>query len=393
MPKKFILLAVLLCLVGMTFSIAIFQRSTSKQEELRLQETNSAKADSVPQLPSNQRVGELSSTPEKATSSSARIVNQWLTAEGKTVVVEKEGRRWTNLIPDTMLSLTDEQILELVNVLDAPPPPRSSPAPDTLNKRLLFYGLTLDDQTNLLPGVTVTGLVTVAQYGGEPRHLPVAALSDAGGRFEFDIADGQALMLAASKGPDYIPPPWQWFQYSPMGGNRPLHQPSPIEPVPFVLTRKLKVEPLFEVDRGWAAPNTGEPVRIDLTTGKTVATGGDLIVSIHCPEPYKAGDKIPWKLVLSATGGGLVPAQAERLDYMLQAPAGGYQEFVIEYAKDADDWVSQFDGVFYLKARDSGLYAKLRFDMHTQWDERGVLFGVRALVNTNASRNLQMPPK
>lgn len=262
-----------------------------------------------------------------------------------------------------------------------------------MNKRLLFYGLTLDDQGNILSGVMVTGLVTVAQYGGELQHLPVTTSSDVDGRFEFDIADGQVLMVAANKGPDYIPPPWQWFQYSPMENNRPIHQPSISEPVPFVLTKRQKEEPLFEVDRGWAARNTGEPVRIDLTTGKVVPTGGDIVVSIYCPEPYKAGDKIPWRLVLSATGGGLVPVQAERLDYMLQAPAAGYQEFVVEHAKDAPDWVSQFEGKFYLKARNGGLYAKLRFGMHTRWDERGVLFGIRALVNTNGSRNLQMPPK
>lgn len=323
----------------------------------------------------------------------ARIVSQTLTETGKVVVVETGGRLWTNLFPDTMLSLTDEQLLELAEAVAEPPPPRSTPAADTLNKRLLFYGVTLDDQTNLLPGVTITGLVTVARYGGELRHLPVATESGPDGRFEFDIADGQVLMVAADKGPDYIPPPWQWFQYSPMGNNQPLHRPASPMPMPFVLTKRQKEEPLFEVDRGWAAQNTGEPVRIDLTTGKVVPTGGDIVVSIFCPEPYKAGEKIPWRLVLSATGGGLVPAQAERLDYMLQAPAGGYQEFVVEHAKDAPDWNSQFNGKFYLKAREGRLYAKLRFDMHTRWDERGVPFGFHALVNTNGSRNLQMPPK
>ncbi|MFN0066826.1 MAG: hypothetical protein ACKVYV_04230 [Limisphaerales bacterium] len=238
-----------------------------------------------------------------STDAPARIASQTLTETGKVVVVEIGGRLWTNLIPDTMLSLTDEQLLELAEALAEPPPPRSTPAADTLNKRLLFYGVTLDDQTNLLPSVTITGLVTVARYGGELRHLPVATESGPDGRFEFDIADGQVLMVAADKGPDYIPPPWQWFQYSPMGNNRPIHQPSIAEPVPFVLTKKEEPEPLLELRRGWTARNTGEPVRIDLLTGQVVPTGGDIVVSIFCPEPYKAGDKIPWRLVLEATGG------------------------------------------------------------------------------------------
>lgn len=88
-----------------------------------------------------------------------------------------------------------------------------------------------------------------------------------------------------------------------------------------------------------------------------------------------------------------MPALAGRLDYILQAPAAGYQEFMVEHAKDAPDWVSQFEGRFYLKARNDGLYAKPRFWMHTHWDERGVPFSFHALVNTNGSRNLQMPPR
>jgi hypothetical protein len=138
MSKKAIIFAALLCLACITLSVSVFQHSKSKSQQQLLSSEGSVTVKGDQAVAGGVGDAQQSLAQRGSASSDARIVNQWLTAEGKTVVVEKEGRLWTNLIPDTMLSLTDEQILELVDVLDAPPPPRSSPAPDTLNKRLLF---------------------------------------------------------------------------------------------------------------------------------------------------------------------------------------------------------------------------------------------------------------
>ena len=107
------------------------------------------------------------------------------------------------------------------------------------------------------------------------------------------------------------------------------------------------------------ASNTGEPVRIDLTTGQVVPEGGDLIVSITCLEPYKAGVHIPWKLTLQTAGGGFVVAGARRLEYLLEAPEAGYDEIVVEHPTDDPSWDPQYDATLYMKSRGGQIYGKL----------------------------------
>jgi hypothetical protein len=164
-------------------------------------------------------------------------------------------------------------------------------------------------------------------------------------------------------------------------------------PIVFFLTKKQEPEQLIEIRKGMTAPNTGEPVRIDLTTGEIVPTGGDLIVSITCPEPFKAGVHIPWKLVLQATDGGLVTISDGQLDhtlkYQLEAPESGYGDIVIDHPSNDSNWDTQYDSILYLKSCNGQIYGKLSFDMNILWDKRGVPFGFHSFVNTNSSRNLQ----
>ncbi len=331
---------------------------------------------------SNLTTNQISKQPQ-AQISPGKIISDMTTSSNRTVVAEKDGVRKTAHIPLTLANaLTDDQILYSMFYTNPPPKPSNR----KLNEHLTFYGLTLDDQTNILAGATIAGNVMVWDEQNPSRQVPVETTSDGDGRFQFDMDNGQLIMISVSKGTNYISPPPQWFQYGPVG-DRPIYHPDLNNPAVFVLTKK-QLEPLIETDRGFTAPNTGEPVRIDLTTGQIVPTGGDLIVSITCPEPYKAGVHIPWKLVLQAMGGGFIPSDA-RLEYMLEAPETGYDEIVVDHPKDDPNWDSQYDGILYMKSRNGQIYGKLIFDMHTQWDERGVPFRFHSFVNPNGSRNLQ----
>ena len=329
-------------------------------------------------------------SPKQIPDLSIHIVSDQMTSTGRVVAVEQSGERRYLVLPKTR-EFSDDMIRQMAEaILQKPEAPTTQP-PGRLNDRLLFYGQVVDDETNGVPGAEIKGTALVMNGGRSGGDTPVSTLAGAEGRFSFDIPNGQSLMLRASKEPDYIPSEFQSFQYG-TRGQAPIHQPDSTRPVPFMVTKKQKREPLLEINRWWGAPNTGEPVRIDLSTGNKVPAGGDIVVSIECPEPFKAGNKIPWKLVIDAPGGGLLAVSTERLEYMLSAPVGGYGPIVVEHAKDADDWSPQFDGYLYLKARNGGIYAKLLFHMHTHWDERGVPFGFKAFVNTNGSRNLQGLP-
>ena len=330
-----------------------------------------------------------------------KIISDNTTSSNRIVVAEKDGVRKTAHIPQTLAgALTDEQILQSLfsSQTNAPAPKKKG---RFLNKHLVFYGLTMDDKTNIVAGAKVTGSVMVWDNQSASRQVPVETISGSDGRFQFDMDDGQWIGINASKGTNYISPPSQSFRYG-AGSYGPtdsllISNPSINEPVIFVLTKKKQPEPLIETRTGMAAPNTGEPIRIDLITGRTVPTGGDLIVSITCPEPFKAGVHIPWKLVLQATDGGLITIREGQFGYLLnnilEAPASGYGEIVIEHPNDDPNWDSQYDSILYLKSRNGQIYGKLSFGMHVGWDERGVPFGFHSFVNTNASRNLQGIPK
>jgi hypothetical protein len=125
-----------------------------------------------------------------------------------------------------------------------------------------------------------------------------------------------------------------------------------------------------------------------------VPQGGDLVVSIWCPEPYTNLRQFPWRLTVEAVDGGLVEVEGAelRMEHLHKAPVAGYQSgFQVEYGPNSAEYRRQHDGWYFVRSRSGQVHAKLRFEMRTFWDERGVPFGIRAVVNTNGSRNLQTP--
>ena len=149
------------------------------------------------------------------------------------------------------------------------------------------------------------------------------------------------VMVSVSKEPGYISPPVQIFQYGPVG-NLLLHRPTVVDPIVFTLHRKKSEEPLFVFSNGFLAPNTGQSVKVDFTTGKPVRDGGDIIVSIYCPEPYTNLKRFPWKLSVQVVGGGLIQADARRLSEMHEAPLGAYvSDLLVDHTSIIGDWDSQ----------------------------------------------------
>ena len=158
-----------------------------------------------------------------------------------------------------------------------------------------------------------------------------------------------------------------------------------------VHTIGARPDSIVEVSHWFYAANSGDPVHLDLSTGQIVKSGGDLIVSIYCPQPYTEIKRFPWKLTIEVVAGGLIQVGEEQsLQYMLEAPADGYQAGVVaEYGPSIEPWQVQYTGTYYLTSRNGRFFGKLALRMNTRWDERGVPFNIHSLVNTNASRNLQ----
>jgi|GEM_PF-3319908 len=255
---------------------------------------------------------------------------------------------------------------------------------------ILFYGRVVDEKTNAVGGATVHANVAMRTLNssGEKKFT---VTSGENGYFTISGVSGENLAVGVTKEPDYYFAPVQLFRYSQFYGAT-RHQPDPNSPVVFVLHKIKGPESLLYWDRAFGAPNTGEPVRIDFTTGEKVISGGDLVVSIMHPEPYSNLKQPAWSMKIAAMNGGFIHTDQIRLEFMHEAPESGYQP-VIEVVMESDDpnYRRQFEGCYYVKSRNGQHYAKVRFRMNTYWDERGVPFGIQCFVNTNASRNLEVP--
>lgn len=264
-----------------------------------------------------------------------------------------------------------------------------------LNQHLTFYGVTVDDQTNIVAGATINGSILVVDGQNSPHQVPVETISGSDGRFQFDMDYGQLISLTVSKGTNYISPPPRWFRcgsgyYGPQESEL-ISNPNINDPVVFVLTKKTP-QKLVEFRKNFAAPNNGDPVRVDLTIGQIVSEGGDLIISIICPEPYSETTRSPWSLSVRVVDGGIfqVADQNTRMEYLLQAPAGGYTDGIdVNYDQNSVPYSRQYEGWFYVKSRNGAVYAKMYFDMNTRWNNHGVPFEIWAVVNPNASPILQ----
>ncbi len=378
--SKILLLVLLLVLFPFVFRVV---DSIRKEGQIPIVSGNNNR----PAIASNSLLAQS----EAAASNRFEILSDQLTATGRIVRVMKNGVEKSAFIPPTM-QISAEQLE--ATLFAEPKVPKPVKPTDVLESHLSFYGRVLDNMSNGIAGASVETMTLVMVPGKNAEQKKNHLLSASDGSFSVEEDWGQQLTIKVKKN-GYIDAPFQVFHYGNNDTSSPKHIPNPADPVTFILHEKKTSESLFSFSMGQGLPHEGTPVRFDLTTGTIVATGGDLIVSINCPERYDNSKKTPWSLSVRVENGGLIQAHPvdQRIENMLEAPATAYENgFQVEYGPDTPEYKRQHDGLYYLTSRNGQIYAKLRITMNTYWDERGVPFGIRAVVNTNASRYLHLEP-
>ena len=321
------------------------------------------------------------------------IISTEMTPTGQIVYATKSGIEKRAFIPRGMS--VPENVLE-ATLFGQPTIPNQPHRPsDVLNSNLVFYGLVVDENSNIVTGAKIDTSVLVMAPGKDAHPLISSLASGANGRFSIEIPWGQQIMVKVTK-TNYVGTPWQTFRYGNIGGLEPKYYPDENNPTIFALHTKPNSEtntaPLFSFNNVFGLPHDGSPVRIDLTKGQIVKDGGDLIVSITCQEPYTNLKQFPWEISVSVVGGGLIEEHPidGQIGNMQEAPSNGYSEgFDLKYDANSLDYHRQLDGLYYIASRNGQIYAKVRINMTTHWDDRGVPFGIEAYVNTSGSRNLQ----
>ena len=161
--------------------------------------------------------------------------------------------------------------------------------------------------------------------------------------------------------------------------------PTKDNPAVFVLQKKGLAEPLIRAGGGQIdIPRTGEPLSIDLATGKPGR--GDLQIEAWIGDSSQP--RFDWRYRLTIPGGGLLERK-EQFDF--EAPSDGYESFVeINMSANAERWSSDVPKQYFAKLP-NGTYA--RFSTEFYAGDRNFIVFESYLNPRPGSRNLEFDPQ
>jgi hypothetical protein len=259
------------------------------------------------------------------------------------------------------------------------------------HKAIEFYGKVVDQQGAPLPDVDVYASV-IYNSGLSAGMDKKQTKTDAAGLFSISGMKGRTLGIGLDKdgyeyGGDQGP-----FQFTEMVAEAERYHPDKRNPIVFRMWKLQGAEPLIYFERrAFKLPSDGTPVRIDLATGKKVASGGDLIVTLQQPmaQPGQWLHHYAWNAELKA--GGLMES-TDALMYL--APEDGYRASLV-YGEKGDERLQNFtiNKRFYLKTAD-GRYARVKMDLTSQTnpDHPSTIGLIWWLNPTPGHRNLEFDP-
>lgn len=257
----------------------------------------------------------------------------------------------------------------------------------SLNMPIEFYGVVIDQNNNPVPEAEV-------HYSALDKFdAPGSAYqgrSDASGVFSIKGVRGAVLNVGVRK-KGYYPigeKSTGMFAYGIGADEVRRKPPTQNAPAIFVLHKIGQTESLVHFDQYYKISRTGEPVEVNLETGK-LTDRGDLRVQAWTDDLH-SGKKVryDWKCLLSVPGGGLL----ERVnEFAFEAPVGGYNESVeIAMQHNTARWSPQGQWSYFVKLAD-GRYARVEFKMIAGGEH---YFRLESYYNPiPGSRNLEYNPE
>lgn len=257
---------------------------------------------------------------------------------------------------------------------------------------IAFYGRVVDQSGDPVPDAEV-GYKAADKFNA-PGTL-YTGKSDASGYFQIAGIKGGGLLVGVGK-EGYYPVEGKSSQNFGYGmGSDSTRKPPPTKdnPAIFVLHKMGRTEPLVYVGTKRYKPSKdGQPVDVNLATGKVVAPGqGDICFERWANDQAKnQRGHFDWRLRITVPGGGLAERNGQ---FDFEAPEGGYKESVeINMpASLGDQWSYTENKSYFVRLRD-GRYA--RFDAMVQAGHESSALVIDAFLNPKpGSRNLEYDPK
>jgi hypothetical protein len=257
-----------------------------------------------------------------------------------------------------------------------------------LNTPITFYGKVVDQKDDPVPTARV-GYSLLDKFAASGSNSQTVA--DQKGYFEISGVKGAVLGVNVSKEGYYQihNVSNQRFAYGMGPDGYTKSPPTKDNPAVFVLHKMGETEPLIRNEKNIRIPRTGNPVEINLATGRMVAVGqGDLRVEAWTNDQAKnERGRYDWKCRISVPGGGLVERKD---DFAFEAAVEGYQPSEeIVMSADAERWNPQASRQYFIKLADNR-YARIEFEMIAGGDH---FFSITSYLNpTPGSRNLEYDP-
>lgn len=261
------------------------------------------------------------------------------------------------------------------------------------DKEIEFYGKVIDQFGAPIPNVDVYGSV-IYNNGVSSGVQKKQTVTDAEGLFSFSGMKGRTFDCGLRK-PGYETMPegdaWDYTELVPAGKR---HHPDPKNPVILKMWKLQGAEPMIHLKKAFKIPPDGTPVRIDLTTGKIVEQGGDLVVTLRHETlapgalPLRGFD---WNAQIAANAGGIVES-TQRLMYL--APESGYASVLaVDMPANKSGWQPNVDSAFYLQSRGQ-IYSRVAMHLNANPNqERGSYLSLHWWLNPKpGSRNLEFDP-
>jgi hypothetical protein len=247
-----------------------------------------------------------------------------------------------------------------------------------------FYGKAVDQYERPVEGATVLGtLLWIQGIDIGERREQHAVQTDSQGEFQFAGFHASRLAVAITKDGYEMNSRGKAYQ-APNQENK----TSPTERAVFHMWKLKGAEPMIKARIHAYIPCDGTPTLFDLTTGKKVATGGDLSVRlIRDPVEIVRGRPFTWRLNLEIPEGGLL----EVADlYPNEAPADGYQSTITEsMSADEKSWSPDLKKTYYFKAENGHDFGRITIDLTGDFQPPPTSFDADIYLNPSGSRNLE----
>ena len=250
-----------------------------------------------------------------------------------------------------------------------------------------FFGKVVDEKTNPVSDATVK-ISFVDSFGFGTENTKATTTTDENGEF---VASGHglAVVIMTSKNGYYKQKASDGTFGYVQGGQYDPHS-NLLHPAIFILRKAGKTEPLLMTSLGGKLNKDGNPLYVDLRSGKQ-DSHGDLRIECWTSDQGLAQNSsghFDWRCSISVVGGEI----AERTDvFDFQAPADGYQKSIeINMPKSLGKlWRSSIAKEYFVKLS-NGTFSRIRFMMNAGGEQT---FALIVYLNPQVgSHNLEFDP-